>query len=573
MRYTIKSLLLASVLLAATNVYGAVTLNKIEINPLNRGIMYLSELPKDIKSSISTDKKSITLRLAGVNFPEKINQINGSGIIKNISLSIAKKELIVILNLTDKRGYSIIHLPFTKAILVDVFDWNTISRADEDYRMGLLALESQNYKLASKFFENSIKLGNPYSSYQLGILYLRNGDYDKAIKIFQFAENKEITINDLYAAFAQAYKKLKNTSKENYYKKLFTTKTGINEITFITEEKIFGGDSLAFDNDSILNIFGDSTAIPNVTPINAKVNDTVSRAIAPPDPLLAKQNEEFNKKFINVQDQSQIDFITYIMYGFIFVCISLLVIIIAYFKWKNNKKLEMERREKAKKFTADLKNATNKYSPKPEVGKLLDKVVSDSQDEILLLEKSDTYNLTKMNQTKSKQEMKHQNIIDLAQEILKNKHDEEDANEIMIMPIKIQTPDSDPVPDFVNEPINGNNEDRINDIIDNITYITDNYDLEKALAKQKDINEDKFNKINDGKYDLALKLKDHETNRKLRELDKINLSSKLLNKKVIIEKARSHGIEKAGIEVKANLFSIENDKEKLAKLSKKFSYK
>jgi len=51
------------------------------------------------------------------------------------------------------------------------------------------------------------------------------------------------------------------------------------------------------------------------------------------------------------------------------------------------------------------------------------------------------------------------------------------------------------------------------------------------------------------------------------------LSSKFSDKKVIIEKARTHGIEKAGIEVKANLFSIENDKDKLAKLSEKFSYK
>ncbi len=569
MRYTIKILLPVIVLLAATNLYGAVILNKIEINPLNRGIMYLSELPKDIKSTISTDKKSITLRLGGVNFPEKINQINGSGIIKNITLSIAKKELIVTLDLTDKRGYSIIPLPFTKAILIDVFDWNGLSRADEDYRMGLLALESQNYKLAGKFFENSIKLGNPYSSYQLGILYLRNGDYDKAIKNFQIAEKKEITINDLYAAFAQAYKKLNNTSKENYYKKLFTTKTDIKEISILSELKVFGGDSLALDNDSILNIFGDSLAVPVIAPVNSTVNDTASRSITPPDPELAKQNEEFNKKFINTQEQSQIDFIKYLMYGFIFICISLVIVIIAYFKWKNNKKSEMERREKAKKFTADLKSATNKYEPKPEVGKLIDKVVSDSEDENKSVPTNDTYNLSKLSIPKTKQELNHQNIIDLAQEILKNKQDEVTANEIMIMPTKIQTPDFETVSGSINE----NKEDKIKDIIENITYLTDNYDLEKALSKQKSINEDKLNKINDGKYDLALKLKDHETNRKLRELDKINLSTKFSDKKVILEKARTHGIEKAGIEVKANLFIIENDKEKLAKLSEKFSYK
>jgi len=60
------------------------------------------------------------------------------------------------------------------------------------------------------------------------------------------------------------------------------------------------------------------------------------------------------------------------------------------------------RRDKAKKFTADLKNATNKYNPISDVGKIVDKVVNDSEEESMIIEKSDTYNLSKLNQPKNK---------------------------------------------------------------------------------------------------------------------------------------------------------------------------
>ena len=180
--------------------FAQVQIQRLEIEPLNRAILYCSEIPKNFKTELSADKQKITLKFENARVLDSAREFHGKGIIQDIYVQSFKNNLEISIILKDKRGYTTIPMPYSRALAVEVFQWDKIDEGEDNYRSGLLAIEDNLIPTAKKYLLKSVSLTNTDAAGILGILNLQSGNIKEAIGDFTIALKSGTKIPDVFAA-------------------------------------------------------------------------------------------------------------------------------------------------------------------------------------------------------------------------------------------------------------------------------------------------------------------------------------------------------------------------------------
>ena len=211
--------------LLAVQARSQITVSRVEINPLNKATIYCSEKPTNFKSQLSVDKKKITINIYNAKVEENARKTNGQGIIQDVYIQNFSKDLQASIILKERRGYTILPLDYSQALVVEVFRWEDIQPAEDAYREGILALKSGLYKPAKDNFIKSAKNDYPNAAALLGILLLKEGKTNTAYKLLKYADAGGSDIPDLNACLAQIYYDRVDKEKAEFYSKKFTGQT------------------------------------------------------------------------------------------------------------------------------------------------------------------------------------------------------------------------------------------------------------------------------------------------------------------------------------------------------------
>ncbi|MBM2813504.1 MAG: hypothetical protein HW421_266 [Ignavibacteria bacterium] len=220
-------ILLGFVVIIFVNVAQSANLNKLTIAPLNRLTLYFSELPAQFESGLTSDKKQLKIKIKNVTTPDSLKRKSGQGIIENVYIQESGKDLEIYLSLKEKKGYSAIKLPYSKAIMVEVFGWEKLSAAEDSYRSALLACESGIISTAKELLEKSINLGSGEAAGILGLINLEEGKIVTAAQNLTLAVKANVNIPDVYAGLSQICSRKGITEKEIVYANRFKEKTGL----------------------------------------------------------------------------------------------------------------------------------------------------------------------------------------------------------------------------------------------------------------------------------------------------------------------------------------------------------
>lgn len=204
--------------------FSANTLYKMQINPLNRLVLFFDEIPKRVDSQLDNTKTNITISLKEATARVKLDTLSGEGIINKVSLRRTPTTLEVLISLKSPRGYTITPLEYSRALIVEVFDWNSLSPAEDNYRMGQLAL-MDNLASARLYFEKAFSENIANAGYYLGVIYLKANEVQKAKEIFLKAQTLGTDVVDNYAALAQVCQILGDSNKFQEYRKKFISNT------------------------------------------------------------------------------------------------------------------------------------------------------------------------------------------------------------------------------------------------------------------------------------------------------------------------------------------------------------
>ena len=303
------------------------------INPLNRLTIYFEKFPKDFQSYLNSTKTLISVVIYDIETNTKEDSVVSDGIISKATLKKFSNHIEINVYLKSPRGYTIAPLEFTKSLMIEVFDWNSLSPEEENYRMGLLSLTG-NLAVARKYFESAFNGNIANAGFFLGYLYLKANEIEKAKEVLEKAETLGCNIPDLFFALAQIFDIMKDKSKADayrtkYYKNQGTAKYNPIEIDTALKDSIF-------------------KEFTELLPLERN-EQTTEKKLSPDTsnqqkPIVISEQEVTPK-----QERFSIFEKVLIFLGVSIILLSLLLTSL-YFKWKREKKL----REIKKKFENEL---------------------------------------------------------------------------------------------------------------------------------------------------------------------------------------------------------------------------
>lgn len=345
-----EKILLSLIFLLGAVFSESAEIKNITINPLNRAIIEFDSLPPQILSELSETKTLITLDLGNYKFNDNLKQKTGLGIISDIFIKSEAGTTKLNIKTLEKRGYTITTLPFTNSIIVEVFQWDRLSQAEELYRTGLLALEDKILDEAVKNLHNSSKQKFDDAVFPLAIAYLKSGYFWEAKRAFDYSYQSDSLKVDALAGLSLVLSQLGNQYDADNYSKQFTEKCNCN----------FSGnininytqiDSSYLDLSHLVLADKDTNNLTDSLDINSD-----SLAIAMNDSLQAlQQSEEPESIFKEIE--------RYLIYAFVIVGGTFIALVFYYFKWR---KAQLEKRKQAvpnNKFKESLQQATAKVTP------------------------------------------------------------------------------------------------------------------------------------------------------------------------------------------------------------------
>lgn len=309
---------LVAVLLACQAIYSQGKVEMIKIDPLNRATIFLNGTISSLNSSLSDDKKTITVKIPKFQPNSMLPTISSSGIINSVSQEVTNDGVTITVKLLERRGYNCVYLRMSNSIMIEVFDWNKLSKDEEKYRDALLALENFQYLYAKRQLQ-SIKLKDmPNAAGILGILQLQESKLDAAKKSLQIAFDGNSNLPDVYSALAQLAHNSANNKQYAYYINKYASITGKKDFIAITPKEIVDTNSIdKYDSLMFLNSIG--APAPD---ISDKLRDTTS-----------KQNIARIDSVVNKPQENLIKDKTIFYIAFIFVVI-MMMILSTYFRWR-----------------------------------------------------------------------------------------------------------------------------------------------------------------------------------------------------------------------------------------------
>lgn len=241
----------------------------------NNLMLFMSGSQTKFTSELSADKKKITITIQNTGFNELPELTATNSRIESVFFQHSGKNTTVSILLKEKSGYTASLLPYSQSVSIDVFDWTTLTNAEENYRSGLIAFNNNILSVAKDYFNRAEITQHPNATAYSGFISLIEGKYAAATTKLEKALEQKSSLVDIYGGLSIAYKKENNTSKVEKNEKTFVDTFGkkpyFDEELLqkqITVPNTFESGNLVFaapvDSTSIKNTISDDTATSDV---------------------------------------------------------------------------------------------------------------------------------------------------------------------------------------------------------------------------------------------------------------------------------------------------------------------
>ena len=327
--------ILSAVAFQQKNLLMAVTIQKYVIAPLNRLTVTFDKMPENIESSLSANKRIITINLNNTAFTNEKNSLTGDGIIRQVNLERKDGQTILTLNLTEQRGYTVARLPYSQTIVVEVFDWNKLNTAEEHYKMGLLSLIDGESELAKPDLQLATESDIADAAAFLGLIFLSEGKINSALQNFRFAEIKNTSINDSYAALSQIYNLKGNNELAEQYAKIYKQKTNATQVPTIAISAITELQDSISENLSYIDsvVKANENVAENLSDTNENASDTTQIE------NVAEKDTTQNQSIWTIENWLLTKYV-------IGIAVAVLMgIIYLYLKWRNKQLLLLQQKQ------------------------------------------------------------------------------------------------------------------------------------------------------------------------------------------------------------------------------------
>ena len=442
--------------------------------------------------------------------------------------------------LKEKRGYTAVYMPYSNSIAVEVFKWDELSPAEDNYRSGLLALENGIEGTAVDHLHKAANSRHADAAAHLGIIQLKKGEISNAIQNLKFAVSSGTRVDDSYAALSQILKMNNFEEKARRYAELFKNKTGLEGFAEIplTMDMIDPGQDT--EPVSLLETLDDSI-----------ISDT---GLAPGDSsrMATADSLREHKRFDNIFEEGQGQtgeskdsssasysmvpewFHQVLIFIIVFAILVALILAFTYVRWRKRQLKNKSRITKKKDFGKDLQaesktmTAKARYASKAykKAGTYIDKTTDPDNKGHKAEEKAEGRELPNREKEEEKVANKHfegkEKLFEILSRITESKLKGEESAES----IKKTPP----------------------------TEASDKPDISAKL-------------------EMAKHLQEEQHKAKTKNLEGIKGSDVPSDVSKLTEVARNLGIEKGSLEIKKAMEQMESDKKKISKLHDKFNVK
>ncbi len=216
---------LLTFLISANYIFAKPTLQKIQIDSLNHIICYFDQVPTYI-SRLDSTKYNLTIEFKNTFISNQVSPIENRGIIQRIYFASKDSNLILNIQFKEKQGYTTLIEPFSQRIIINVFNWLNLSKSDDLFNTGLLALEDSLYNVAENYLRESALLGNPKAAAILAMIYSNQRKINRTAKYSELGKFEAQYFPDINNILANIYKYKSDSLNFARYKNEFEKQTG-----------------------------------------------------------------------------------------------------------------------------------------------------------------------------------------------------------------------------------------------------------------------------------------------------------------------------------------------------------
>ena len=334
--------LLLSVSFLASNLHAAEnTIERVDISP-KRITLYCSAEPKGFTSQLSEDKKRIILSFTNYAASENVRLTQGNKTIEDVYVKQNGKNIQAYIQLIDKKGFTAVSSAYSKAVIIDIFAWDSLSGAEDTYRGSLLGCEHWITPSAEVTLKKAADAGSADAMVYNGIIALKKGNIDYASQQLNRAVELKTTLPDVYAALAQISRIQNKPEKAKRFQDEYLQKTGVRSIIDIPVEYQPPSDSVNSEPISLAQqlgqtIFEDSEHVSSVQDTSKITKE--SKADTSRFASIFQPNATPNKTTGQVSQAGMLDgwMKTSIMAAIGFAASAAFYLAWLYFKWRKNK--------------------------------------------------------------------------------------------------------------------------------------------------------------------------------------------------------------------------------------------
>jgi|GEM_PF-1382131 len=548
--------LISSMLFNIINLY-ALKINKIDVKPENRVLIYLDETIT-FKSKLTNDKSKVEILLENVYFDDSVKDLYfNNNFITNINTFNNGTQTITSINLTKPLGYTANYLPYSKSIFIEVFEWDKIKPSEDAFRNGLLALESGLVDNSIQELQTASSLNSKNSFAFLGLVQLQNGYFDQGYRNLIIAFENKSDVPDAYAALAQIYKAKNEVQTANKFSKIFTSLTGINYF----DEIVIDPDQINLINNLNLNY------LDNFQVESEKIEIDTTKIISLQDSIPKDSTQTTNSEFLPSVFFSYLAGVLFLIGGFIIILII-------------NKKRKSNKINYAKeKFKHSLQNEMdnldpNKFAKQSEIKKQIakrkkeietqhtkanTKKITDIYNQKPSINLKDLpYNISKDDTKNVEIDNNSDKIENFLKDFIEAKKREEKSNK----EVKKNKQNNNNTKNY-----NSKNND-FNNKLYNTKFeekLNNQKDFEKSNQKNEKLNNNdnlaQFDNNDSKKVDAKTELAIHLL-QKQKEMDLLKSKDETISK--------NSSIEKNGLDTIKTLENLNNDKSKIDEIKNKF---
>jgi|GEM_PF-2864499 len=497
-----------------------------EVRPLNRAFLYFNDIPQ-YTTSLNQEKNKITLKFYDVEVLDSAKDLVSTGIISEI-FNIEKEDtLLTSIMITNPRGYTAIPLPYSKAIMVDIFKWDQIDEVEDYYREALLNIMSGLEDNAKLMLDDEKMLEHADANAILGLMYIAENNSSLAFPFIKKAIDLNASIPDIYLAYGQFYEYFNDSATANSYYDKFKKETG---------KSIFPRFIIELDSSYKSMLMEEPDT--NTSELSSKISESLKKPISFKDSL--ENDESFS--LTN-------SFWIYIIAGGIFVFI---VIVFMYYKWRQQQLSDAEQKTMSKtRFEEEVKMAKER-----------------SEREIRAKAQS------RENQKKAGEGKKQNSVLD--KKYGSNKPEsKKKIKDIGDIPIELKQKKIVPKQNIEEEAKSNQLEEFLETFIplkraeeEEITKASKELIEDDDFTDLEDENE-KSSKSKDPNINLAIHLAEEKQRLKKKQIQDLS-KDELDENESLDDLAKKHNVERGTIETKSTIDKYSKDKQSLDKLSKKF---